>query len=242
MATQTVAKVVAISAPQPALEIASWGLDPAVLKIIDHSEEWQQAAYRCTKRAIDVLIALIALIAGVPVFLAVAVAIKLNSPGPVFFAHHRLGRTGKTFSCYKFRTMVKNAEACLQSSPELRKEFEISYKLKSDPRVTPVGHWLRRFSVDELPQFWNVLKGDMALIGPRPIVLAELDHYGRHGTKLLSVRPGLSGLWQTCGRSDTSYEHRVRLDMLYIDRVSIVLDLVLLLRTIPVVFKRAGAC
>ena len=157
------------------------------------------------------------------------------------FKHRRLGRGGKEFWCYKFRSMVQDAEQQLQSSEALRAKFEAHYKIKDDPRVTRVGGLLRKTSLDELPQLWNVLRGDMSLIGPRPIVAPELVKYGPYDRKLLSVTPGLSGFWQVCGRSDTSYSKRVLLDMLYIDHRCTWLDLKLMVLTAFAVFRKVGA-
>ena len=157
------------------------------------------------------------------------------------FKHRRLGRGGKEFWCYKFRSMVQDAEQRLQNSAALRAKFEAHYKIKDDPRVTRVGGLLRKTSLDELPQVWNVLRGDMSLIGPRPIVAPELVKYGPHDRKLLSVPPGLSGFWQVCGRSDTSYSKRVLLDMLYIDHRCTWLDLKLMVLTAVAVFRKVGA-
>lgn len=224
------------------LQLVTWEFEPAVSAVIIDSQNWQRRCYQFTKRLIDILVSVGALVFGLPIFAVIALAVKITSRGPVFFSHPRLGRDGQEFPCYKFRTMVADAEQRLQTSQELREQFEVNYKLLDDPRITPLGDMLRRTSIDELPQFWNVLRGDMTLIGPRPIVPPELERYGAYGDKLLSVQPGLSGLWQTCGRSDTPYEVRIQLDMLYIDHQSTWLDLTLLFRTLSTVVRRAGAC
>lgn len=224
------------------LQLVTWEFEPAVSAVIIDSQNWQRRCYQFTKRVIDILVSVCALVFGSPLFAIVALAVKVTSHGPVFFCHPRLGRDGREFFCYKFRTMVADAEQQLQTSSELREQFQVNYKLRDDPRVTALGDMLRRTSIDELPQFWNVLRGDMALIGPRPIVPPELGRYGECADKLLSVPPGLSGLWQTCGRSDTPYDVRIQMDMLYIDNQSTWLDLKLLFRTLSTVVRRAGAC
>jgi lipopolysaccharide/colanic/teichoic acid biosynthesis glycosyltransferase len=181
------------------------------------------------------------LVLTLPVFAVVAVLIKATSPGPVLFRHKRLGRGDKEFWCVKFRTMVVDAEEQLQRDPRLRQQFEVKFKLEDDPRLTPVGAFLRRTSIDELPQLLQVLKGDMSLIGPRPIVKPELARYGAYQQKLLTVKPGLSGFWQACGRSETTYDERVRMDMDYVDFRCLRLDLLLVLLTAVSISTRRGA-
>jgi exopolysaccharide biosynthesis polyprenyl glycosylphosphotransferase len=198
--------------------------------------------YEVSKREIDIVASLLLLILAAPVMLAIAVLVKLTSPGNVVFRQKRLGKGGRVFWCYKFRTMVADAEARLSRNAELRTQFEVNFKLKQDPRVTRVGAFLRKTSLDELPQLFNVLIGDMSLIGPRPIVQHELTKYGRNADKFLSVKPGLGGLWQVYGRSDTSYDSRVSMDLEYIDNRSTVLDLKLIVQTAAVVLSRRGAC
>jgi lipopolysaccharide/colanic/teichoic acid biosynthesis glycosyltransferase len=176
-----------------------------------------------------------------PVLLAIAVCIKVSSRGPILYKQKRLGRGGKLFWCFKFRTMVPDAESELAGRSDLLAQFLENYKIKDDPRVTPVGAVLRGTSLDELPQLWNVLKGDMSLIGPRPIVEPELRKYGVHASKLLTVKPGLGGIWQVSGRSDTTYADRVAMDMGYIESRSLGLDLKLLIQTTWVVLRRTGA-
>ncbi|HYU45060.1 MAG TPA: sugar transferase [Terriglobales bacterium] len=214
----------------------------AAVSVVRRSKHIHEQLYEISKRVIDVLVSLSSFVIGSPVFLLVSMLVMLTSPGSVLFRQKRLGRNGTEFCCYKFRTMVNGAYSELDSNPELRKRFEEHYKLEQDPRVTRLGAFLRSSSLDEMPQFWNVLVGDMTLIGPRPIVPPELVKYGPQAAKLLSVRPGLSGLWQACGRSKTTYGERIDLDMLYIDHRSFSLDVTLILRTIGVVVKRIGAC
>lgn len=176
-----------------------------------------------------------------PLLFLIALAVKLDSPGPVIYRHRVMGVNGKQFDAFKFRTMHINGDEILAEYPELKRELDRNHKLKNDPRVTRLGRILRRYSLDELPQLFNVLKADMALIGPRFIAPYEMEKYNHWGINLLTVRPGLTGLWQVSGRSDISYQERVNLDMYYIRNWSIWLDLQLLFRTIPVVLKGKGA-
>jgi exopolysaccharide production protein ExoY len=207
-----------------------------------HRSRLTIALYEGCKRILDVIGALALLVLALPLLVAIACLVKATSPGPVLFKHRRLGRGGREFWCLKFRTMVADAEARLARDAELRRQFEKEFKLQEDPRVTPLGRFLRKSSLDELPQLWNVLVGDMSLIGPRPVVKAEIPKYGRHMFQMLTVRPGLSGLWQVCGRSDTTYDERVQMDMLYIDHRCLRLDLMLICLTIGAVVRKHGAC
>jgi exopolysaccharide biosynthesis polyprenyl glycosylphosphotransferase len=194
------------------------------------------------KRLIDFILSFIAIIILSPLFFILAILIKITSPGPVFFKHKRLGLNGKIIEIYKFRSMVINAQEILDKllaeNPELRKEYEETYKLKNDPRITKIGKFLRKTSLDELPQLFNVLKGDLSLVGPRPIVLKEINKYGEYGKFLLRVPPGVTGLWQISGRSDVDYDERVEMDMQYISNWNIWLDLNILFKTIPAVLKK----
>ena len=199
------------------------------------------AFYDASKRVVDVCGSLALLIALAPLLLVIALLVKSTSPGPIIFRHRRLGQHGRTFYCLKFRTMVENAEELLRQREDLRKEFEATFKLKNDPRLTRIGGFLRRTSLDELPQILNVLRGELSLIGPRPIVPSEQEKYGRHARKLLSVKPGLGGYWQVYGRSDTTYAERVVMDLEYIDRRSLGLDLKLVALTVRVVLEGRGA-
>jgi lipopolysaccharide/colanic/teichoic acid biosynthesis glycosyltransferase len=201
----------------------------------------QDPGYERSKRLIDVLGSLCSLILLAPLLLAIVACIKGSGRGPILFRQKRLGRGGKLFWCYKFRTMVPDAESQLARRRDLLAQFHENYKLKSDPRITPVGAILRRTSLDELPQLWNVLRGDMSLIGPRPIVEPELSKYGVHASRLLTVKPGLGGIWQVSGRSHTSYPDRVAMDMRYIESRSLGLDLKLLIQTALVVIQGRGA-
>jgi lipopolysaccharide/colanic/teichoic acid biosynthesis glycosyltransferase len=194
---------------------------------------------RMLKRAGDIFFALLVLSLGSPLFLLLALLVKLSSKGSVFYSQRRIGRGYKGFGCLKFRTMRKDADrvlaSVLASNPALKHEFERDFKLKNDPRITPIGKFLRRSSLDELPQFINVLKGQMSVVGPRPIVWDELERYGRAMDEVLAVRPGLTGLWQVSGRNNLSYETRVRLDLRYARSRNVWLDLRIILRTVGVI-------
>jgi exopolysaccharide production protein ExoY len=198
------------------------------------------------KRAFDILFSICALILGAPLFIFLII-ITFCSSGKIFYAHERLGRGGKPFRCYKFRSMYADADQrlneILANDPEKKAEWEKTFKLKNDPRVTPIGGFLRKTSLDELPQFWNVLRGDLSIVGPRPVVQAELNKYfGVKAYKILSVRPGLTGPWQVSGRSNINcYQQRIKLDESYIDRQSFLLDLKLIAKTIPAIVTSKGA-
>lgn len=198
------------------------------------------------KRAFDIFFSLLVLIAGLPFFFLIALAIRLTSKGKIIYSHERVGRGGTPFRCYKFRTMRMDADvrlkALLENNPSLRQEWQEKRKLTDDPRVTIVGRFLRKTSLDELPQFWNVLKGDLSVVGPRPVVKAEItQYYGLKGSKILSIRPGLTCLWQVSGRNDTTYETRVKLDEEYVENQSLLLDLKLIAKTIPAMVFTKGA-
>ena len=198
-------------------------------------------AEQAIKRIFDFVIGAIALVALLPVFFAIAVWIKLDSPGPIIHKRRVLCTGGRTFNALKFRTMVVNGEEVLARYPELAAQLARDMKLKEDPRVTRAGQWLRRLSLDELPQLLNVLAGQMSLVGPRMITPEEADRYGNWRYNLLTVKPGITGLWQVSGRIEVSYEERVQIDMSYIRNYSLWLDLMLLARTIPAVLKKTGA-
>ena len=193
------------------------------------------------KRLMDVTVAALALVVGAPLLLVVALVVRCSSPGGLFYVQRRLGRGHKPFGCIKFRTMVQGADRqlrrTLKTSARLQEDFRRGFKLKNDPRITSVGHMLRRTSLDELPQFLNILRGEMSLVGPRPIVRAEVERYGDAIDRVLSVRPGLTGLWQVSGRNNLTYAQRVALDLHYVSRRSLVLDLVILWRTLGVVLS-----
>lgn len=193
------------------------------------------------KFILDYAITIPGLIIISPLLLLIAVIIRLDSEGPVIYRRRVMGVNGEQFDAFKFRTMHVNGEHILASQPQLKAELEENHKLKDDPRITRLGYFLRKTSLDELPQLFNVLKREMSLVGPRMISPAEMSKYNHWGMNLLTVPPGITGLWQVSGRSDVSYDERVRLDMQYIRNWSIWLDLELLIMTIPAVFKRRGA-
>lgn len=197
------------------------------------------------KRVFDLTICIIGGLLILPFVIIIALLVKLDSPGPIFYKHHRLGKGGKPFMAWKFRSMVSNSKEVLQKlladNPERRSEWEANQKLRDDPRITRMGNFLRRTSLDELPKIWNVLKGEMSLIGPRPIVEDEVEKYAHHYALFASVKPGMSGLWQVSGRSETDYEERIALDILYIQSWSLWLDLYILFKTVGVVIEGKGA-
>ncbi|WP_286906553.1 sugar transferase [Clostridium sp. UBA1652] len=198
--------------------------------------------YSLSKRIFDIVSSTLLLIILSPLFLILIVLVKLDSKGPVFFGHKRIGYKGETISVYKFRSMVQNAEEVLRNfTPEQKAEFEKNFKLDDDPRVTKIGAFLRKTSLDELPQLINIIKGDMSVVGPRPIVQKEVAKYGKYADKLFSVKPGLTGFWQANGRSDTTYDERVQMDMYYIDNRSTLLDIRILFKTVIAVIRKEGA-
>lgn len=210
------------------------------------SKEYEHSSpkkiYIKIKRVFDIILSIIALVLLSPVFLIISIAIKLDSKGKVIFKHKRIGKNGKEIYIYKFRTMVENAQEVMKTfTPEQMKEFKENYKLANDPRITKVGNFLRKSSLDELPQLLNILKGDLSIIGPRPIVEEELERYGEKKSTFLSVTPGLTGYWAANGRSCTSYEDRIKMELYYVENISFKLDLKVFLKTILSVIKRQGA-
>ena len=198
--------------------------------------------YRVIKRIMNLLCSFVGVIVLSPFFLIISLLIKVTSKGPVFFVHERVGLNGKKFKLIKFRTMVNNAEEMIASfSPEQKKEWEENYKLKDDPRITKIGKFLRRTSLDELPQLINILKGDMSIVGPRPVVDEELNWYGDKKDKLLSVKPGLTGWWAVNGRSNVPYPERCDLELYYVDHISFALDVKIILKTLGAIIKKDGA-
>ncbi len=196
-------------------------------------------------RVLDIVAAFTLLILFLPVLLLIAALIKLQDGGPALFWQLRLGHGGRRFPCFKFRSMVMDApaklEAYLAANPEARAEWQRDHKLRNDPRITALGAFLRKSSLDELPQFLNVLRGDMSLVGPRPIVDAEIVRYGRFIRHYCSVRPGITGLWQVSGRNDVSYRRRVAMDVLYVRNHSFSGNLQILAKTVPSVLLRRGS-
>ena len=198
------------------------------------------------KRTFDIIFSLAALISVFPLFLIIMIMIRLNSKGGIFYAHNRIGLKGQSFPCLKFRTMVVDADAqlkrLLETSLDARQEFALYQKLKQDPRVIPgIGAFLRQTSLDELPQLFNVLFGQMSIVGPRPVTQAELPKYGKAKDDYLGTRPGITGLWQVSGRNDLSFERRVEIDQMYIHEWSFFSDLLIIVRTINVIVLRNGA-
>ena len=199
---------------------------------------------RASTRAVDIMIATTALILLSPLMLITALIVKLSDQGPVFYSHTRIGYGGAAFGCLKFRTMKTDAAAqladLLRTNPSARAEWEATRKLKNDPRITAVGEILRRSSIDELPQLINILRGEMSVVGPRPVTAEELARYGEHVTSYMAARPGLTGQWQISGRNDVSYEHRVALDVQYVRDWSLTRDFIIVAKTVPALFSQRG--
>ena len=198
------------------------------------------------KTIFDFILTLVGTVIISPLLVYIAYRIKKEDPGPIIFAHKRIGKDGKQFPCYKFRTMVVNSDEVLTrylaENPLAKEEWEKNFKLKNDPRVTPIGEFLRKSSLDELPQILNVLKGEMSLVGPRPVVQEELDRYYLEASKeYCSIKPGITGLWQVSGRNDVSYSERVAMDVRYVREHSLWMDVVILYKTIGVVIGKKGA-
>lgn len=200
---------------------------------------------RFTKRLFDIGVSVLSMPVLLPLIGIIGIIIRLETPGFAIYAHDRIGRRGKTFRCYKFRTMQKDAEEKLKemlgSSDLLRNEWENTWKLKEDPRVTRIGRFLRRSSLDELPQIFNVIKGEMSLVGPRPYLPREKSDIRDNIQVISSAKPGITGLWQVSGRSNTHYKYRVKLDAWYVMNWSLWLDIVILFKTIRVVIRAEGA-
>jgi len=225
--------------------LGSTSASPALLPIspkllrAEQLIELQSRRARVLKRSCDILFSLTVLSLGWPVFLALALLVKISSRGPVFYVQQRVGRDYRSFGCIKFRTMRRDADRILSrllsESADLQEEFRNDFKLRNDPRITRLGRFLRRSSLDELPQFLNVLRGEMSLVGPRPIVRQELPRYGDRMEEVLAVRPGLTGLWQVSGRNNLSYDERVALDLRYARHRSVWMDLSIIARTIGVI-------
>jgi lipopolysaccharide/colanic/teichoic acid biosynthesis glycosyltransferase len=200
---------------------------------------------RSWKRAMDVPIALTAGLVLLPLLATIIIAVKLTSPGRIFYGHPRIGKNNSRIRVWKFRTMVKDADVLLAerlaAEESLRIEWEQNHKLRVDPRLTPIGNFLRRYSLDELPQLWNVIKGDMSIVGPRPIIEAEIPKYAEYFADYMKVLPGITGLWQVSGRNETTYQQRVHLDSYYVYNCSLLLDLYIMLRTVKAVVSARGA-
>lgn len=198
--------------------------------------------YKIVKRLFDFFAALVGSIVTLPFFLIIAIAIKLDSKGPVFFIHHRVGKNGKPLPILKFRTMVVGAENMIKDfTPEQKKEWEKNFKLEHDPRVTRIGHFLRKTSIDELPQLYNILAGQLSIVGPRPVTKEEINKYGDKKDKILSVTPGLTGWWACNGRSDIDYVERMELELYYVEHASLWLDIKIIFKTVQIVITHKGA-
>ena len=193
---------------------------------------------RTLKRIGDVIFSLLVITIGSPIFILIGILVKLSSPGSIFYVQKRVGRNYREFGCIKFRTMYEDADELLpnllEKYPLMRKEFEKDFKLRQDPRVTKLGRFLRRSSLDELPQFINIFKGEMSVVGPRPIVSNEINKYSLFMDEVISVRPGLTGLWQVSGRNNLSYKKRVQLDLFYARKRNFILDLEIIILTLGV--------
>jgi len=215
---------------------------PHEYRVLPGGTTAQNFFYLVVKRVLDIVISLTALIACSPIFLLAAVAIRLCDRGPVFFCQKRVGRDGRAFQCFKLRSMIVNAHSLQETLSTANSHNDArTFKMTNDPRITPVGKFLRRFSIDELPQFLNVLYGDMSVVGPRPPLPGEVALYSEADRKRLTVKPGLTCIWQISGRSRLPFSEQARLDVEYIQKHSVLLDLEIILRTIPAVLSGDGA-
>ena len=215
-----------------------------VLKQKEH-KSFNEVTYSFLKRTLDITASATALLLLSPVFLVTSLAIRKDSDGPAMFTQKRIGKDGKLFEIYKFRTMVPDADKklfeLLENDEEAAKEYKLNKKLKNDPRITKVGNFLRKTSIDELPQLINVLKGDMSLVGPRPYLPREIDDMGNYYDTIIESKPGITGLWQVSGRSNTTFEDRLEFDMEYNENKSFMYDMGLLFKTVGSVVKGEGA-
>ncbi len=217
------------------------------IRIINKEKTNKKILYRATKRMIDIIGAIVGIIFLIPTTIAVCLARKISKEdkGPVFYEQLRYGKNGKVFRLYKFRSMCIGADEklkrYLEENEEIRKEFQKTHKLQNDPRITKIGNFLRKTSLDDLPQVINILKGEMSFVGPRPVVEKEVEDYGKNKDKFLSVKPGLTGYWQVNGRSNTTYEERMEMELYYVDNCSLWLDIKIFFKTFITVFKKEGA-
>lgn len=217
------------------------------IRIINKEKTNKKILYRAIKRMIDIIGAIVGIIFLIPTTIAVCLARKISKEdkGPLFYEQLRYGKNGKVFRLYKFRSMCIGADEklkkYLEESEDIRKEFQKTHKLQNDPRITKIGNFLRKTSLDELPQMINILKGDMSFVGPRPVVEKEVEEYGENKEKFLSVKPGLTGYWQVNGRSNTTYEERMEMELYYVDNCSLWLDIKIFFKTFIAVFKKEGA-
>jgi len=201
----------------------------------------RNAADEILKTSMDYAITLIGMVIISPLLIILALIVKLDSPGPIIYRRRVMGRGGTPFDAFKFRTMVINGDEILAAQPDLKARWERDQKLENDPRVTRCGNWMRKLSLDELPQLFNVLLGQMSLVGPRMFAPVEVVRYGNAVDEILSVKPGITGLWQVSGRSNLSYQDRARLDLEYVGTRSVWMDMKLLLLTVPAVLQKRGA-
>ena len=204
----------------------------------------RRKVYLGIKRIFDIVASLLAIILLSPVFLIFIVLIRIDSKGKAFYKHKRIGKYGKYIYLYKFRSMYIDADDRLKEllkDPKMKKEWEENFKLEDDPRITKIGKFLRKTSLDELPQLLNILKGDMSIVGPRPVIDEEIKKYGKNQKKFLSVTPGLTGWWACNGRSDITYEERMKLELYYVDHCSLLLDIKCILKTVIAVLRKSGA-
>lgn len=217
------------------------------IKTEEKESKKNKIVYKFVKRVIDIIGSIIGIVILIPVTAIVYIARKIlkEDDGPLFYEHLRYGKNGKQFRLYKFRSMCMHADKKLKEyldeNEEARKEFEENQKLQHDPRITKLGDFLRKTSLDELPQMINILKGEMSFVGPRPVVDGEIEKYGKNKNKLLSVKPGLTGYWQVNGRSNTTYEERMNMELYYVDNCSLWLDIKIFFKTFIAVFKKEGA-
>ena len=217
------------------------------IRIINKEKTNKKILYRAIKRMIDIIGAIVGIIFLIPTTIAVCLARKISKEdkGPLFYEQLRYGKNGKVFRLYKFRSMCIGADEKLKeylaNNEEARREFKKTHKLQNDPRITSIGNFLRKTSLDELPQVINILKGEMSFVGPRPVVEKEVEDYGKNKDKFLSVKPGLTGYWQVNGRSNTTYEERMEMELYYVDNCSLWLDIKIFFKTFITVFKKEGA-
>jgi undecaprenyl-phosphate galactose phosphotransferase len=243
----TIEKFAKSTVPAVAVQSGFVGGDYRSPLVVLHSEKIEVTQLQAaSKRILDLFAVMLLVLLFLPIILFIAVSIFFASGRQVFYGQTRVGRGGREFTIYKFRSMVLNSDEVLQqlldSDPEANEQWQREFKLKDDPRITRIGRFIRRTSLDELPQFWNVLRGDMSLVGPRPVLREELDlHYQSAMAHYLSVSPGLTGLWQVSGRNDLTYEQRVALDKHYVESLNLTTDILIMLRTAGVMFGRSGA-
>ena len=228
--------------PATSQHISSTGIDSLTLK-----QRLHRKSRDSTKRLFDIIFSLSVLILCAPVYLAIAIAISRTSAGSIFYIQERVGKNHQHFGCIKFRTMIPNADRLLDEmmaqSEDIRQEFSENFKIKNDPRITTIGKLLRITNLDEFPQFINVLKGEMSVVGPRPLVPEELERYGKQIDRVLTIKPGITGLWQVSGRNDLPYAQRIKIDVSYVEHRNFWLDLQIIFKTIllTVMTKNNGA-